>query len=480
MGTRPPRKAPGNRVVRRRLDATSVIELPREPKHPSVPNATTHAKRFVAGVTLLIVIGGLLLMMPFASATHTRTPAIDAFFTAISSISVTGLSTVNTATHWSFWGQLIILVLVQLGGFGFMVGASLVLVVIGRGLSLRDTLMMQDGSPTMSLHDVTTLTGRIIRFILISEGIGAILLFTWYIRHYSLPDAIWNSIFLAVCAFCHAGFDLHTHTSSLQGMNDIPVVIVTVGALIQLGALSYMVLSDVWTKRAWRPLRLDSKLVLITNGIMIVLASVLFIVVEWNASLSPVETEWKPLAAVFQAIAARTAGLSSVDFSQAHTSTLFLWVAVMMVGGAAGSTAGGVKLATVAVLFLAVISTLRGQEDAQAFGRRLSPALIYRAMSVFALFLTVHFILSLGLAITEDTFNSASFSFTSLMFETMSGLTTTGLSTGITPDLSIPGKLILYLAMFMGRLGPITAAYALQRRQKPARYRFPEAHIRIG
>lgn len=457
-----------------------MIELPREQKRPAIPNVTTNAKRFAAGVTLLTASGGLLLMMPFASATHTRTPAIDAFFTAISAISVTGLSTVNMATHWSFWGQLIILLLVQLGGFGFMVGASLVLVVIGRGLSLRDTLMMQDGSPTMSLNDVTTLTGRIIRFILISEGIGALFLFTWYIRHTSLPDALWNSVFMAVCAFCQSGFDLHTDTSSLQGMNNVPVVMVTIGALIQLGGLSYMVLSDVWTKRAWRPLLLDSKLVLITNAIMIVLASVLFIFVEWNASLAPVGTAWKPLASVFQAISARTAGFSSVDFGEAHTATLFLFVAVMMVGGAAGSTAGGVKLATIAVLFLAVISTLRGQTEPQAFGRRLAPALIYRAMSVFALFLIVHFVLSLGLAITEDVFNDATFSFTSLMFEAMSALTTTGMSTGITPDLSIPGKLILYTAMFIGRLGPITAAYALQRRQKLARYRFPEARIRIG
>lgn len=480
MGTRPPRKRPGNRVVRRRLDATRVIELPRETKRPDVPNTTTSAKRFAAGVILLIFIGGLLLMMPFASATNTRTPAIDAYFTAISATSVTGLSTVDMATHWSFPGQLIILILVQLGGFGFMVGTSLVLVIIGRGLSLRDTLMMQDGSPTMSLRDVTMLTGRIIRFILISEGIGAAALFTWYIRHDSLLNAIWNSIFMAVCGFCQAGFDLHTHTSSLQGMNNVPIVMVTIGVLIQLGGLSYMVLSDVWTKRAWRPLFLDSKLVLITNAIMIVLAAVLFIFVEWNASLATVAPQWKPLASVFQAISARTAGFSSIDFSEAHTSTLFLWVAVMMVGGAAGSTAGGVKLATVAILFLAVISTLRGQEEPQAFGRRLAPALIYRAMSLFALFLFAHFVLSLGLVITEDVFNDTSFSFTSLMFETMSGLTTTGLSTGITSDISIPGKVILFLAMFVGRLGPITAAYALQRHQKPARYRYPEAHIRIG
>lgn len=480
MGERQPRKRPGNRVVRRRLDATRVIELPRDRVTREIPSATTHAKRFVLGVSLVILAGALLLMLPFATESGERTPVIDALFTAMSATSVTGLVTVDTASHWSFFGELVILVLIQLGGFGFMVGTSLILILLGRGGSLRDTMMIQDGSPTMSLNDVSTLSFRILRFMLVTEAVGAVLLTGHFLRSESMPNAIWHGIFHSISAFCNAGFDLQGDYRSLGGIDDSPIIIITIGALVQAGALSYMVLHDVWSRRNWEHLQLDSKLVLITNALLIVGATIMFLSLEWHAAMGQMEPRWKPLNALFQAIVARTAGFSTVDFSEAHPSTLFLWVGVMLIGGAAGSTAGGIKLATLAVLFLAVIATLRGHEEPQPFGRRITPNLIFRAMTIFALFMATHFLLSLMLAITEDVFNNASFGFVNLMFEAMSGLATVGLSTGITPDLSIPGKLVMFVAMFIGRLGPITAAYALQRRQQPARYRYPEAHIRIG
>jgi trk system potassium uptake protein TrkH len=250
--------------------------------------------------------------------------------------------------------------------------------------------------------------------------------------------------------------------------------------LIQAGALSYMVLADVWKHRRWHLLQLDSKLVLITNILAIGGTMLLFVPMEWSSSMSHMEPEWRPLNGLFQAVAARTAGFATINFDEAHPATLFLWVGIMLIGGAAGSTAGGIKLATLAVLVLAVLSTLRGQEEPQAFGRRISSSTIFRAMTIVVLFMATHFLLSLCLAITEDVFNNASFSFSQLMFESMSALATVGLSTGITPDLSVPGKMIVFVAMFIGRLGPITAIYALQRKQHPARYRFPESTIRIG
>lgn len=480
MGGHDLRKRPGNRVVRRRLNATSVITLPDQQEVQTAPNPISHAQRFVLGVSLLILIGGLLLMLPFATESGESTPAIDAFFTSISAMSVTGLVTVNTSLHWSFFGELVILILIQLGGFGFMVGTSILLIALGRGSSLRDSLMIQDGSPTMSLRDVTTLTKRIIRFMLVTEGIGAVLLFLHFIRVESLPNAIWHSVFHAISAFCNAGFDLQGNVQSISRLNESPLVLMTLMGLVQFGALSYMVLYDVWKKREWRSLHLDSKLVLIMNFALIAIAMLLFIVMEWNSAMVDIPAWAKPVNALFQAVAARTAGFSTVDFADAHPATLFLWVAVMFVGGAAGSTAGGVKLATIAILVLAIVSTLKGQEEPQAYGRRIASSLVFRAMAIVALFLTAHFALTLALAITEDVYNNSSLGFMPLMYEAMSGLATVGLSTGITPDLSIPGKLVLCVAMFLGRLGPITAAYALQRRQEPARYRFPEASVRIG
>lgn len=462
------------------MAATEVIQLPEQEETRSVPNATLHAQQFTFGVMLVVLVGTLLLMLPVSAEQGVSTRPIDAFFTSISATSVTGLVTVDTQDHWSFFGELVILILIQLGGFGFMVGTSLVIIALGRGSSLRASLLMQDGSPTMSLGDVTTLSVKILRFIIVTEMVGAVILTIHFLQYESIGNAIWFGIFHAVSAFCNAGFDLQGDYRSLADHSNSPLALLGIGGLIQFGAISYMVASDVWTQRRWQRLQLDTKLVLIMNFALIFASALLFLVVEWDSAMVNVSNAWKPLDALFQGIAARTAGFSSVDWSQAHASTLYLWVAVMLVGGAAGSTAGGIKLATLAVLILAVISTLRGQDEPQAFGRRIGVTVVFRALAIAVMFLLVHFALALVLVLSEDIFSDNAFSFVSLMFEAMSALATVGLSTGLTPDLSVAGKLVLCLGMFIGRLGPITAAYALQRRQQPRRYRYPEAQIRLG
>jgi trk system potassium uptake protein TrkH len=478
--TRKPTRLPGNRVVRRRLDATRVITMPEAPIHRDVPNVRTHAKRFVAAFTVLILLGALLLMLPISSTSGKATDPVDAVFTAVSASAVTGLVTVDTATHWSFFGELVILTLIQVGGFGFMVGASLVLVSLGRGVSLRDTLLIQDGSPTLSVREATDLSKRILRFTLITEAIGAVILATMFMREEAPHIAIWHGIFHSISAFCNAGFDLKGDFRSLAGYDTSPVVLITVMSLIQAGALSFMVLSDVWTKRRWNLLQLDTKLVMITNGLLILGGMAGFLIVEWNSALAAAPEWSRPLNALFQSVAARTAGFASINFGEAHHSTLFLWIGIMFVGGAAGSTAGGVKLATIAVIVLAVISTLRGQVEPQAFGRRIATSLVFRSMAIIALFLAVHFGLTLCLVVTEDLFNPEAPSFVAVMYETMSAMATVGLTTGITPSLSEAGKIVLCVAMFFGRIGPLTAAYALQRHQHPVKYRYPEAMVRLG
>jgi trk system potassium uptake protein len=478
---RQPRLRPGNRVIRRRLSATSVIDLPRQTIERSVPTATSHAKLFAIGAGLVILIGMILLMLPIASESGDTTHPVDALFTAISATAVTGLTIVDTQDHWSFFGELVILILIQLGGFGFMVGTSLVLIALGRGSSLRDSLMIQDGSPALSLQDVTTLSVRILKFILVCEAIGALLLTAHFTRTEPFHNALWYGIFYSISSFCNAGFDLQGNFRSIGEFHEFPLLIMTLGVLVQLGALSYLVFSDIWRHRGdLRRITLDTKLVLITNGILILGATVLFLAVEWNAAMAVIPDAWKPINALFEGMAGRTAGFSTVNFGEAHSATLYLWTAVMMIGGAPGSTAGGIKLATLAVIILAVVSTLRGQMEPQAFGRRIGVTVVFRALAIAVMFLLVHFVLALLLVLSEDIYNNNEFSFVALMFEAMSALATVGLTTGITPDLSIAGKLIICVAMFFGRLGPITAAYALQSRQQQVRYRFPEAHIRLG
>lgn len=479
MSDRKPRR-PGNRVVRRRLDARSVIELGADTPKAAKPTVTVHAKLFVAAVLVIFLIGAGLLMLPWASENGESANFVDALFTSVSAFSVTGLNTVDPQTQWSFFGELIVIILIQIGGFGFMAGTSLILIALGRGSSLRANMMMQDGSPTMTLRDASQFSIRIVKFMVVVELIGAIILTLHFLRYESVGVSIWWGFFHSISAFCNAGFDLQGNFASMNGHNESPVLLMTLSGLIQFGAISYMVVADLWRHKKWKPLHLDSKLVLITNFSLIGISSVIFLIVEWNSSMQGVEPGWRPLNALFQSIAARTAGLSSVDWSNAHDSTMYLWIVIMMIGGAAGSTAGGVKLATIAVVVMTVASSIRGQSEPQAFGRRIAATVAYRALAVITLFMTAHFILSMMLVISEDVLNAENFSFLSLMFESMSALATVGLSTGVTPELSAGGKFVLMLGMFIGRLGPITLVYALQNKLRQDRYRYAEATIRIG
>jgi trk system potassium uptake protein TrkH len=419
-------------------------------------------------------------MLPVATESGERTNLVDAMFTAVSAVAVTGLVVVDSQEHWSFAGELVILVLIQLGGLGFTVGASLLLASIGRGNSLRTTLLAHDGAPTLSIAEALSLTKRIVRFVFLTEAIGAVLLAARFWQDESPMVAIWHGVFHAVSAFCNAGFDLQGGYRSMIGFQDSWWVNLTLIALIQAGALSYIVISDVWTKRAWRPLTLDSKLVVLTNAILLLTGTVVFLAVEWNASMLETTFWDKSLTSFFQSVAARTAGFATVNLGEVRDGTLFLWVGLMMIGGASGSTAGGVKMTTVAIVAVAIVSTLRGRQATNISNRRIATPQIFLAMAVIAVFVLVHFVLTFALAFTEAVAGAQDLKLVAVMFETMSAAATVGLSTGITPSLSDGGKLILCLTMFFGRLGPLTLAYAITRRQHPPRYRLPETRVSIG
>jgi len=474
------KRLPGNTVVRRRLDATQVIAVPDEQVRREVPNVRSSAKRFVLAFTLIVVAGAILLSLPITTESGEGTDPVDALFTAMSASSVTGLVVVDTQDHWNFLGELVILVLVQVGGLGFMVGASLVLASLGRSLTLRESLLLQDGAPTLSLQEATQLSKRILRFMFTFEAVGAVILTARLLGERSFGVAVWHGVFTSVSSFCNAGFDLEGEFQSVVGFSDSVIFYVTSFVLIQAGALSFITFSDVWAKRAWKRFALDTKLVLIANGLLLAGGAGIFLAREWQNAMAGCADWLKPMTALYQSASVRTAGFAAMPFGEVHPATVFLSIGAMLVGGAAGSTTGGVKLATIAILALAVVSTVRGQADAQAFGRRISTTLVFRAMAVTALFLFAHFLLTLGLAISEDVVAGNEFGFLAIMLETMSAVATAGLSIGITPDLSAPGKILLCIGMFVGRLGPLTAVYALQRRQRPTRYRFPEATIRIG
>jgi trk system potassium uptake protein len=473
-------RRPGDRVVRRRVRPTQVITIPEPRARPSVPDPRRNARYFVAGLLVVMTIGAALLTTPWASRSGESTPAIDAIFTAVSAVSVTGLVTVDTADHWNGLGQVIILILIQIGGLGFMVGASLVLRVLQRQqATLRGSLLMQEGSPTLSLREAVELSGRIVRFTFIAEAAGALLLTLRFQRDMPLSEALWNGVFHAVSAFCNAGFDICGNFASMTGYQTSIGVNVVLMALIQLGALSYIVLADISRKRRWRAFSFETKLVLSMHGTLVLVTTLLFLVAEWQESLANTPVWARPMAALFQSVSARTAGYATVGFDAVTVETLFVFIGVMFVGGASGSTAGGVKLTTIGVLSAAVLSALRGQMEPHLYGRRVGTAVIFRALSVVAVMFIAHFLVSVGLMVVEDITHHDT-SPIALLFEAMSALATVGLSTGITPQLADPSKIILCLAMLLGRLGPLTAVYALQRRQHTVTYRFPATHVNLG
>ena len=470
------------------------MELPPPPRRREPPSLRSNAKRFALAYTALVLLGSLLLATPLTTENDKGTPYVDALFTAISATSVTGLVTVDTADHWNLLGEAIVLLLIQAGGMGFMVGASLVLLTLRRSTSLRGSLIMRDGAPTISLHEARHLSRRILIFMLTIEAIGALILAAEFYRDSDgVLHALWYGLFHAVSAFCNAGFDLQGDFESLYGYRNETFLDITIMSLIQLGSLSFIFFADLWDKRgdlrlqrfrprrAWQRLNLDTKLIFVTNYTLVIVGAVTFAIIEWSTALASIpQTHNKVMASVFQSVSARTAGFATIAYNDAHHSTLFIWIGLMMIGGASASTAGGVKLATFAVVVLAIVSTLRGQSEPQVAGRRIPTPLIFRALTIIALFIIAHFALTLALVITEDIVGRNDFAFLPLMFETMSGLATVGVSTGITPELTTAGKLVLCITMFIGRLGPLTAVYALQRREVRQSYSFPEAYVRMG
>ncbi len=434
---------------------------------------------------VLISVGTVLLTTPWVTRAREPTPVIDAFFTAVSASSVTGLVVVDTLEHWNWFGQLVVLMLIQIGGLGFSVGASILLQMLRRGAgsyTLRDEMLLKDGAPALSMREAVTLAEQIIRFTLIAEGAGTVILAIWFatVADMHLLDALWNGLFYAIAAFCNAGFDLAGGFLSLQSAATDVWVNVVLMALIQAGALSYLIFADVTRQKSWRSLALDTKIVLALNALLLGAGALVFLAAEWGGALAGQTVGSKALAALFQSVAARTAGFTTVDWNLAHPLTLFFWLGLMFVGGASGSTAGGVRLNTVGVVVAAVLSTLRGNPETQVWGRRIATPLVFRAVTVIAISLLLYGVITVALAIAEHHVGHREIGMIHLMFESMSALATVGVSTGITPALTEAGKFVLCAAMFLGRLGPLTAVYALQRHQQPERYRFPEEAVRIG
>ncbi len=449
----------------------------RRPKGPPAAAGT-----LVAAFVLLIAVGTVLLSLPIAAESGRWTPPLTALFTATSAACVTGLVVVDTATHWSPFGEVVILLLIQAGGFGIMTGSTLLLLVLtGRRTTLRDRIVVQESLGGLQLGGVTGLIRRIAIFTLAIELAGAVVLGIAFTLGPEAgppgnPLGLWWGLFHSVSAFNNAGFDLVGDFRSLIPFVDDWVVLITIGVLIVIGSLGYAILADASAHRRWSRLALETKLVLLTSAALLVGGTLAIGALEWSnpATLGALPVEQRLLNAGFESITLRTAGFSALGTASFLQPSLFVVMALMFIGGASGSTAGGIKVNTFGLLGGVIVSTIRGQPSAEMFGRRVPHAIVYRALAVALL--AIAFVFAVGLALTI----TSTATFVNALFEAVSAFGTVGASTGITPGLPATSQVVLVIGMFVGRLGPLTLVLALAARARPVPYRPAMETIRIG
>lgn len=441
-----------------------------------------HATMVVAlGFLIIILTGAVLLTLPISARSGEPTDFLDALFTATSATCVTGLVTVGTATHWSGFGQVVILLLIQIGGLGFMSLASIASFLTRRTITLRERMVMSAGLNLTENAGIVRLTRRVLLGTLAFEGAGALLLATRFVPRVGLWQGIKMGVFHSVSAFCNAGFDLigtpDNPFASLTGYADDWLVNLTIMALIVIGGLGFFVWGDIWDKRRFRRLRLHTKLVLVTTALLLCVGFLLTLIFEWGnpQTLGAMPTQDKVLAAAFQSVTLRTAGFNTIDQAALTGPSQAVACLLMMIGGSPGSTAGGIKTVTAAVLVLSAISALRGRTTVSAFGRTIVSRSIMNAVTM----MIVGGMLSLTGACVISYVESAPFG--ACLFEAVSAFATVGLSMGLTPTLHTISHLILILLMYLGRVGVLTLGVAvLMRHREPPKMQYPDADVMVG
>lgn len=428
------------------------------------------------GYAVLVLLGTLLLRLPAANHTGQPLPLIDAFFTATSAVCVTGLVVVDTGTFFNAFGQTVIIVLIQIGGLGFMTMATLFALVFQRRLSLRDRLLLQEAMNQGSVEGIVRLIRRVIYYSLAIEAVGALLFAIRLAFDMPLGRALYFGIFHSVSFFNNAGFDIFGDFRSLTDYADDPVMnLVSVGLIVS-GGLGFIVLSDLADYRHKKKLSMHSKVVLSTTGLLILFGAAIILLFEWGnpGTLGGMDWGGRLWGALLQSVTPRTAGINSVDLTQLHQATHFLLLILMFIGASPGSTGGGIKTTTFAVTIGAMIAMMRGHEDVVFFRQRLARERILKALTIILLALALVIGVAMLLSATEG------HDFMVVLFETTSAFGTVGLSLGLTPELSTFGKIMIALTMFAGRVGLLTLVYALKPRKTSEKFRYPEGKIIIG
>ncbi len=437
------------------------------------------AQIFAAGFAMVIIVGAILLDTPWASISGERVGLINALFTSTSAVCVTGLVVVDTGTYYNVFGHTVIMLLIQIGGLGFMTMGTMIAFIIGRKISLRDRLLVQKALGQNTLAGVIRLVRRIIIGTFLLEIIGAIFLSFTFVPVYGLWKGIYFSVFHSVSAFCNAGFDLIGNGVSLIPFQNSPIINFTICSLIILGGLGFTVIFDLLENRNLRKISLNSKVVLSTTGILLVTGFVSIYLFEMNnpATIGSMTVGGKLMTAMFHSVTPRTAGFNTLNVPDLTMASIFITMILMFIGGSPSSTAGGIKTTSLATMAISVRAIIRGKEDSNAFGRKIPVDAVRNATAVISVSMALVVLVTLGLTITEP-----EHSLMEILFETISAFATVGLSLGITPDLSDFGKILISLTMFAGRIGPITMVLALTGIKESNRtlFHYPEDKITIG
>lgn len=425
------------------------------------------------GFAILITFGGVLLSLPFFTKSGEATDLIDSMFVAASASCVTGLTPVNTFEHWNTYGHVLLIILIQIGGLGVMSLASIIPLILGKKIGMKSRQILKEQLNVESLEGMIVLFKYVLVFTFGIEILGAILLSFRFIPLYGAGTGIWYSIFHSISAFCNAGFDILG--DSIYPFRDDILVNLTLSSLVIVGGLGFVVTSELFRRRSFEKISTHSKLVLLISGALLVLGTVMFLFLENGDGVLQYESvKGSILESFFQSVVARTAGFYSVDLSKIKDSTALMLMGLMFVGGSPGSTAGGIKTTTLGVLFISTHAVVRGESEPVVFGRHIGMDVVRKALAIFLVSITIVLSVSFILTITESA------RLVDILYETVSALATVGASKGITADLSDVGKILITFCMYLGRLGPMTMAFAFGMKDKKSLIRYPESFISIG
>jgi len=427
----------------------------------------------------LILLGSVLLTLPVASATGRRIPWFDALFTSTSAVCVTGLVVRDTGTAYSTFGHVVLMLLIESGGLGFMTFATLLFRLMGRGFTMRDRMIMQESLNQDGLGGVVSLVFWVANSAVVVQFTGAVLFSFRLIPVYGVKRGLFYSVFHAVSAFCNAGFDLFGGGRSLTGFSGDTLMNLTAIALVVVGGIGFGTVHDILKKRRFSKLGLNTKLVLVTYGSLLLAGFLIVLAFEWSnpATLGPLSPGQKMLAAFFQSVTLRTAGFNTIDQAALRDSTKLVGGLLMLIGCAPASTGGGIKVTTFALIVLTVRMVARGESSIVVFRRRIDSMMIQRAVTIAFIAMAVAFVDICALTLIQP-----GYAFLDLYYECVSAVGTVGISAIGSANLRPLGRLLIIITMYIGRIGPMTMALLFMKRQTRVRelVQYPEDKVMLG